>query len=354
MFKRLFASRRTTLVGVSCLVLAISIVTLGAVRHAISPDASAFALSSKSSVALQTHAAAATRGGAPKGSTMPPGSAPSTAPGPQKPSAAEQQQQPAAPAAAESVNATKDQLAAGDQETKKSETSGKTQKSETSAKDQKSETGRPGQEPDERSLRPATAAAAAQGDPGRFQSSASAIGERLKKKMTDEKMWYPGAPVTLDDLREVEVRYWDFNGVARTGQIVISKAWAAKIQGVFKILFDAHFPIRGMDAGQPVDNEGSIAVADNTRSFQARGVNGGWSMHAYGLAVDINPAENPWVKGTSVTPAAGARYVDRSVSAPGVVTADGLVVRAFKSIGWKWGGDWKGSKDYMHFSSNGH
>ena len=30
------------------------------------------------------------------------------------------------------------------------------------------------------------------------------------------------------------------------------------------------------------------------------------------------------------------------------------VVRAFKSIGWGWGGDWTGdTKDYMHFSTNG-
>jgi hypothetical protein len=32
----------------------------------------------------------------------------------------------------------------------------------------------------------------------------------------------------------------------------------------------------------------------------------------------------------------------------------GLLVRAFRSIGWGWGGDWSGSvKDYQHFSSTG-
>jgi len=39
--------------------------------------------------------------------------------------------------------------------------------------------------------------------------------------------------------------------------------------------------------------------------------------------------------------------------ATGMVTA--AVVRAFASIGWGWGGSWAGStKDYMHFSVNGH
>ena len=30
------------------------------------------------------------------------------------------------------------------------------------------------------------------------------------------------------------------------------------------------------------------------------------------------------------------------------------VVAAFRSIGWGWGGNWTGTKDYMHFSVNGH
>jgi hypothetical protein len=46
-------------------------------------------------------------------------------------------------------------------------------------------------------------------------------------------------------------------------------------------------------------------------------------------------------------------YVDRSKRKKGMVTP--AVVRAFRSIGWGWGGDWSsGTKDYMHFSTNGH
>ena len=46
-------------------------------------------------------------------------------------------------------------------------------------------------------------------------------------------------------------------------------------------------------------------------------------------------------------------YVDRSNVRPGMVTP--AVVAAFRSIGWGWGGSWSGStKDYMHFSFNGH
>jgi hypothetical protein len=46
-------------------------------------------------------------------------------------------------------------------------------------------------------------------------------------------------------------------------------------------------------------------------------------------------------------------YLKRSRHRPGMVTP--AVQRAFASIGWGWGGSWAGStKDYMHFSTNGH
>jgi hypothetical protein len=43
----------------------------------------------------------------------------------------------------------------------------------------------------------------------------------------------------------------------------------------------------------------------------------------------------------------------RSPQRKGMVTP--AVVRAFRSIGWGWGGSWSGeTKDYMHFSTTGH
>jgi hypothetical protein len=75
-------------------------------------------------------------------------------------------------------------------------------------------------------------------------------------------------------------------------------------------------------------------------------------MHAYGLAVDINPLENPYVGcGQSRDPATKP-YFDRSRHRRGMVTP--RAIAAFGSIGWGWGGAWAGNtKDYMHFSSTG-
>ena len=80
---------------------------------------------------------------------------------------------------------------------------------------------------------------------------------------------------------------------------------------------------------------------------------GSWSNHAYGLAVDLNPIENPYVGCGRTRERASRPYLDRSRLRPGMVTP--AVVRAFRSVGWGWGGSWPGAtKDYMHFSVNGH
>jgi hypothetical protein len=55
-----------------------------------------------------------------------------------------------------------------------------------------------------------------------------------------------------------------------------------------------------------------------------------------------------------VLPASRSSSARRSSDAPGVIKSGDVVVKAFKAIGWKWGGEWSSSKDYMHFSSNGH
>jgi hypothetical protein len=76
-------------------------------------------------------------------------------------------------------------------------------------------------------------------------------------------------------------------------------------------------------------------------------------MHAFGEAVDLDPRENPYVGCGMTRDKTALSYLKRSHHRPGMVTP--AVRRAFASIGWGWGGSWFGStKDYMHFSVNGH
>jgi hypothetical protein len=96
--------------------------------------------------------------------------------------------------------------------------------------------------------------------------------------------------------------------------------------------------------------------ADNTSAFNCRTATGSssWSQHAYGLAIDVNPIENPYVEGGRVYHDASRRYADRSKQLRGMIHAGDAIVAAFAAIGWGWGGSWSGSvRDYQHFSSTG-
>jgi hypothetical protein len=99
----------------------------------------------------------------------------------------------------------------------------------------------------------------------------------------------------------------------------------------------------------------ATADGNNTAAYVCRAARGQtkWSQHAYGTAVDINPFHNPLVKRDLVIPELASAYVPRSAVRPGMHVAGGPAVRAFEAIGWSWGGTWRSSKDWMHFSLTG-
>jgi hypothetical protein len=111
--------------------------------------------------------------------------------------------------------------------------------------------------------------------------------------------------------------------------------------------------MRSVDAYRA--NDDRSMAADNTSAFNCRFVSGTsrWSMHAYGEAIDVNPVENPYVNGSRVQPPAGQAYLDRSNFRPGMAVPGRSLVRAFAAVGWKWGGRWRGTPDYQHFSTTG-
>jgi hypothetical protein len=102
------------------------------------------------------------------------------------------------------------------------------------------------------------------------------------------------------------------------------------------------------------DDDSSVA-ADNTSGFNCRTVEGTthWSQHAYGLAVDINPCRNPYVVGGRVKIPHCRQFANRSGAVPGMIHPGDVVVQAFDGIGWGWGGRFRNSKDWQHFSANG-
>jgi len=172
--------------------------------------------------------------------------------------------------------------------------------------------------------------------------------------------WHHGCPVSPGELRAIRMPFIGFDHRAHNGTLIINAGVADKVIKVFSILYRARFPIRIM---KPVDvfhgSDDRSTAADNTAGFNCRfAVAAGpphWSMHAYGLAIDVDTIENPYIEpGQPIDPPASAAYANRSDIRPGMAYPGGVLVSAFSSIGWGWGGDWAGAVDYQHFSSNGH
>jgi len=188
-----------------------------------------------------------------------------------------------------------------------------------------------------------------------FQASATALTAAMRARMSGVS-WRPGCPVSLGQLRLLRLSYWAFDNAVHTGELIVNTLAAAPLTRAFAMLFAARFPIRQMrvvdDFGG--DDERSM-LADNTSAFNCRLVPGTtvWAQHAYGLAVDINPFENPEIRSGQVDPPAAAAWADRSRSSPALMRNGDAAWQAFHAIGWTWGGDWHSLKDYMHFSANG-
>jgi hypothetical protein len=165
-----------------------------------------------------------------------------------------------------------------------------------------------------------------------------------------------GCPVAPADLRLVAVTHWGFDGRAHRGELVVHEDVATAVVRVFRALHGARFPVQRMRTVDAYggDDDASMA-ANNTSAYNCRRTTGGtsWSEHAYGRAIDLDPVQNPYVRGTAVAPPAGRAYLDRSDVRPGMVVAGDAVVRAFAAVGWEWGGSFRTLKDYQHFSESG-
>jgi hypothetical protein len=190
--------------------------------------------------------------------------------------------------------------------------------------------------------------------PGR--GFASRVDTPAPPAVSARSTWKPGCPVAATDLSWVRLTFWGFDGRRHTGELLVHRSVTQDLVAVFRRLYDARFPIEEMritrldELDAPPTGDGN-----NTGAFACRPTTGGssYSQHAYGLAIDVNPFQNPYLKGDVVLPELASSYLDRSPARPGVITPTGPVVRAFAEIGWSWGGAWQSLKDYQHFSRNG-
>ncbi len=162
----------------------------------------------------------------------------------------------------------------------------------------------------------------------------------------EHEHFFFGAHPEISGMSTVHFLAWDIRNGEKTAiqrSVVVRRALAPEVLEIFKDIYlsPERFPIHDL-------------VGYNYRTVAG---GSGLSNHALGRAIDINREENPMIQG-------GEKFVhpDEPPYEPGEwrpgedpysIPPDGSVVKAFKSRGWRWGGDWYSCKDYQHFDKPG-
>lgn len=152
----------------------------------------------------------------------------------------------------------------------------------------------------------------------------------------------------LSTLIIIDVNYYGYDDKLHKGQLVCHNKVAKDLNEIFNIIEESRFPINSVipiskfnwDDFESMEN-------NNTSCFNYRNIahSNRLSQHAFGLAIDINPCQNPHIQKSNISPK-NAEYIHKNM---GTILAKDFIVKEFNQRGWKWGGHWQYSKDYQHF-----
>lgn len=175
------------------------------------------------------------------------------------------------------------------------------------------------------------------------------------------KSYTPNNDIQLDDLRYIKLLHYNYDHNIQVGELIVNKSIADEIKDIFIELFENEYEIEKMYlpdrywTGDGNTTDDAACDDNNTSAFFYRRVGGSNSLsnHAYGLAIDINPQQNPYVSyrnGSAECIHENAlAYLDRTSGAAHMITTNDLCYQLFVSHGYTWGGSWRNIKDYQHF-----
>ena len=186
-----------------------------------------------------------------------------------------------------------------------------------------------------------------------YEELSSQIQSQIYGKSFPTSFKSDSTKISYSDLRYLRVKYYDFNGNVHTdGELIVNEKVANEVMKIFYLLYKEKYPFTSIKLIDKygADDETSMR-ANNTSCFNYRLIanKNTLSNHALGLAIDINPLLNPHVINGKYYPTTAGEYVDRTKNFKGKIDKSDPAYRIFKNYGWKWGGEFKNSKDYQHF-----
>ena len=165
------------------------------------------------------------------------------------------------------------------------------------------------------------------------------------------------AEISLSELNYVHILHYNFEGEISEGELICNSAIAQDLVEIFYELYTAEYQLERVLLIDYYDADDTTSMmANNTSCFNYRNIDDTdkLSRHAFGLAIDVNPFYNPYIRftkdgGQIISPESSEAYADRTQSFPYKIDADDLCCRLFLEHGFTWGGNWNSSKDYQHF-----
>ncbi|MDO5520556.1 MAG: M15 family metallopeptidase [bacterium] len=162
--------------------------------------------------------------------------------------------------------------------------------------------------------------------------------------------------ISLDELSYLTIPYVNFLNEICIGELIVNSRIANDTLNAFKELFSIAYPIEKMVLIDAYGADDILSMTDNNSSaFNYRYIDSTTilSNHSKGLALDINPLYNPYIKTVNgkerILPPEGACYADRTQDHPYYIKKNDACYKIFLKYGFTWGGDWTHSKDYQHF-----
>ncbi|MFI3286651.1 MAG: M15 family metallopeptidase [Rikenellaceae bacterium] len=165
--------------------------------------------------------------------------------------------------------------------------------------------------------------------------------------------------VPLAELRYLRILHYDAHGEIAEGEIICNRKISEDLLYIFKELFDAKYRIESVRLIDEYEADDNLSmINNNSSSFNFRYIAGttNLSKHSIGMAIDINPLYNPYVKESGdrliVEPTESKEYVDRSGDFTYKIDTSDLCYKLFRKRGFEWGGEWLTVKDYQHFEKS--
>ncbi len=185
----------------------------------------------------------------------------------------------------------------------------------------------------------------------------SSIYKRIKGKSFANNSY-----IKLNQLRYLKFVHYNYYHELQIGEMIVNKKIGKIALNIFKKMLRNGYEIK---SAYLIDNywkkggaqaaDKASCIAGNTSCFCYRATVKGTkiSKHATGMAIDLNPIENPYLTKKNgkwfCSYKNGKPYVNRKKHRKHMISHKDKAFKLFKKYGFKWGGDWHSVKDYQHF-----